>query len=215
MHQGQFQFDLWDDRGGHVMYDWDTLRKDVQQWGVRNSLLVAPMPTASTSQIMGNTECFESITSNIYVRRTLAGEFVVMNKHLMRDLIDMGVWSSALKDDIIYHEGSLKNVKNIPKCLKELYKQVWDMSQKVVIDMAADRGRYICQSQSMNLFLAKPSLNQISSMLSYSWKKGLKTGAYYLRTKPATRAQQFTLDASKYSNLPQSGGDAECLSCSA
>lgn len=215
LHQGQFQFDLWDDRGGHVMYDWDALRKDVQQWGVRNSLLVAPMPTASTSQIMGNTECFESITSNIYVRRTLAGEFVVMNKHLMRDLIDMGVWSSALKDDIIYHEGSLKHIKNIPKCLKELYKQVWDMSQKVVIDMAADRGRYICQSQSMNLFLAKPSLNQISSMLSYSWKKGLKTGAYYLRTKPASRAQQFTLDASKYSNLPQSGGDTECLSCSA
>ena len=214
LEQGQFQFDLWDDKGGHSMYDWETLRADVKKWGVRNSLLVAPMPTASTSQIMGNTECFESITSNIYVRRTLAGEFVVMNTHLMTDLIDMGVWSSVLKDDIIYHEGSLKYINQIPKCIKELYKQVWDLSQKVVIDMASDRGRYICQSQSMNLFLAKPSLNQISSMLSYSWKKGLKTGAYYLRTKPASRAQQFTLDASKYSNLPQKENE-ECLSCSA
>lgn len=215
LQQGQFQFDLWDDRGGHTMYDWETLRTEVRLWGVRNSLLVAPMPTASTSQIMGNTECFESITSNIYVRRTLAGEFVVMNRYLMTDLIDMGIWSTTLKDDIIFHEGSIKDLPTIPNCIKELYKQVWDTSQKVVIDMAADRGRYICQSQSMNLFLAKPSLNQISSMLSYSWKKGLKTGAYYLRTKPASRAQQFTLDASKYSNLPQTGGDGDCLSCSA
>lgn len=220
LHQGKFQFDLWDGDGGDKLYDWDTLRTDVRQFGARNSLLVAPMPTASTAQIMGNTECFEAMTSNIYLRRTLAGEFIVLNKHMMQDLIDMGIWSSALKDEIVFHEGSIQKIKTIPSSIKALYKTVWEMSQKVVIDMAADRGRYICQSQSMNLFLASPTTNQITSMLYYAWKKGLKTGAYYLRTQPASKAQQFTLDPTKFG---KTGGGTKtpaayeepCLSCSA
>jgi ribonucleotide reductase alpha subunit len=216
LHKGNFQFDLWDADGGHDMHDWASLKSEVRQWGTRNSLLIAPMPTASTAQIMGNTECFETITSNIYLRRTLAGEFVVVNKHLMRDLIDMGIWSSALKDDLIFREGSLRDVPNVPDSIKELYKIVWDMSQKVVLDMAADRGRYICQSQSMNLFLASPSLNQIQSMLYYAWTKGLKTGAYYLRSKPASKAQQFTIDPTKFAQEQQTPSTYEpCLSCSA
>ena len=220
LQQGKFQFDLWDDKGGDIMYDWTALRAEVVKYGARNSLLMAPMPTASTAQIMGNTECFETITSNIYLRRTLAGEFVVLNKHLMQDLIDMGIWSTGLKDEIIFHEGSVQHTKAIPSSIKSLYKTVWETSQKVVIDMAADRGRYICQSQSMNLFLASPTTGQITSMLYYAWKKGLKTGAYYLRTQPASKAQQFTLDPTKFAktNGRTSGMVAEeepCLSCSA
>jgi ribonucleoside-diphosphate reductase alpha subunit len=221
LHKGNFQFDLWDADGGHDMHDWASLKSEVCQWGTRNSLLIAPMPTASTAQIMGNTECFETITSNIYLRRTLAGEFVVVNKHLMRDLIDMGIWTSALKDDLIFREGSLRDVPNVPDSIKELYKIVWDMSQKVVLDMAADRGRYICQSQSMNLFLASPSLNQIQSMLYYAWTKGLKTGAYYLRSKPASKAQQFTIDPTKFAQQEQQQQQQQpstyepCFSCSA
>ena len=219
LHEGKFQFDLWDNDGGHAMYDWQALRNEVQQNGTRNSLLVAPMPTASTAQIMGNTECFETVTSNIYLRRTLAGEFIVLNKHLLQDLIDMGVWSTPLKDEIIFYEGSVQKLKNIPKCIKVLYKTVWETSQKVIIDLAADRGRYICQSQSMNLFLASPTTNQITSMMYYAWKKGLKTGAYYLRTQPACKAQQFTLDPTKYSKQDEGKvtayEDEPCLSCSA
>lgn len=216
LSRGAFQFDLWDDKGGHAMHDWAKLRADVQRWGARNSLLVAPMPTASTAQIMGNTECFEIPTSNIYNRRTLAGEFVVVNKFLIRDLIDAELWSPELKDDIIYHGGSVQAIAGVPKPLRALYKTVWDTSQKVVIDMAADRGRYICQSQSMNLFLAQPSADQISSMLYYAWKKGLKTGMYYLRTQPASRAQQFTLDPTKYGGKRVAVEEDEgCLACSA
>ena len=230
LSEGKFQFDLWDDKGGDPMYDWEALREMVKTYGARNSLLMAPMPTASTAQIMGNTECFEIATSNIYNRRTLAGEFVVVNEFLLQDLMDAGLWSADLKDEIIYHGGSVQQVMSIPKTIRDLYKTVWDTSQKVVIDMAADRGRYICQSQSMNLFLSSPSIDQISSMLMYAWKKGLKTGMYYLRTQPASKAQQFTLDPTKFrtngsvnvdkkqtntSSLPTQGGDDECLACSA
>lgn len=234
LSQGKFQFDLWDDHGGHQMYDWDALRTRVQRYGTWNSLLVAPMPTASTAQIMGNTECFEVATSNIYNRRTLAGEFIVVNRFLLQDLMDAGIWSADVKDEMIYHGGSVQEMTRIPGPLRSLYKTVWDTSQKVVIDLAADRGRYICQSQSMNLFLATPSMDQISSMLMYGWKKGLKTGMYYLRTQPASKAQQFTLDPTKFkgsatnssktsratgsttdNGLPTVGGGAECLACSA
>ena len=223
LSKGQFQFDLWDDRGGHAMYDWDALRARVLRYGARNSLLMAPMPTASTAQIMGNTECFEIATSNIYNRRTLAGEFIVMNQFLLRDLMDAGIWSNDVKDEMIYHGGSVQTMTCIPASLRALYKTVWDTSQKVVIDMAADRGRYICQSQSMNLFLASPTIDQISSMLMYGWKKGLKTGMYYLRTQPASKAQQFTLDPTKFKSgggggrsVPTVGGDDEgCVACSA
>ena len=226
LQQGQFQFDLWDaeavevDRGsgggggggsyaagGDSRYDWTSLRADAMRWGARNSLLVAPMPTASTSQILGNNECFEPITSNIYVRRTLAGEFVVINRYLLRDLIDHGLWSNELKEQIIFREGSIQGIAQIPSVLRELYKTVWEIKQRVLVDMAAERGRYICQSQSMNLFLARPTVNQLTSMLFYGWERGLKTGIYYLRTKPASKAQQFTLDAEKY------GGG--CTNCSA
>jgi ribonucleoside-diphosphate reductase alpha subunit len=220
LQQGKFQFDLWDDDGGDPMYDWQSLRDEVVQHGARNSLLLAPMPTASTAQIMGNTECFETITSNIYLRRTLAGEFIVLNKHLMQDMIDMGIWSTGIKDEIIFHEGSVQHINAIPSSIKSLYKTVWETSQKVVIDMAADRGRYICQSQSMNLFLASPTTSQITSMLYYAWTKGLKTGTYYLRTQPASKAQQFTLDPTKFGKTGSGGGKAPayeepCLSCSA
>lgn len=216
---GKFQFDLWDDRGGDVRYDWDALRADVLRYGCVNSLLLAPMPTASTAQIMGNTECFEIPLSNIYNRRTLAGEFIVVNKYMLTDLMDAGLWCSDMKDEIIYHEGSVQPITRIPASLRHLYKTVWDTSQKVVLDMAADRGRYICQSQSMNLFLAQPTVDQISSMLMYGWKKGLKTGMYYLRTKPASKAQQFTLDPTKFAShntrLPTQGSESECVGCSA
>lgn len=217
MHQGKFQFDLWDNDGGHTMHDWEHLRAAVAKQGIRNSLLLAPMPTASTSQIMGNTECFEVMTSNIYSRRVLAGEYTVQNKHLIQDLIDMGIWNSQLKDEILYEEGSVQNIKSIPASVRTLYKTVWETSQKIVIDMAADRGRYICQSQSMNIHIAQPTVNQLYSMLFYAWKKGLKTGSYYLRTKPASKAQQFSIDPSMNNKAVRNNvaPDEPCLSCSA
>ena len=174
-------------------------------YGVRNSLLVAPMPTASTSQILGNNECFEPYTSNIYLRRTLAGEFVVINNHLVNDLIDLGIWSINLKNKIIEHRGSVQNIDIIPKELKEIYKTVWEIKQKNIIDQAASRGKYVCQSQSMNLFVAHPSKKILNSIHFYSWKKGLKTGMYYLRTKPVADAIQFTIDVNNNS----------CENCSA
>ena len=214
LSEGRFQFDLWGQEG-HPDFDWESLRADVQKYGARNSLLVAPMPTASTAQILANNECFEPITSNIYVRRTLAGEFVIVNKYLMQDLIDMGLWNQELKDIIIYNEGSIQAIKTIPKFFRDLYKTVWDLSQKVIIDMAADRGCYICQSQSMNLFLPTPTSKQITSMIFYGWSKGLKTGMYYLRTKPASKAQQFTIDPKKFEGQIAGGETEECLNCSA
>jgi ribonucleoside-diphosphate reductase alpha subunit len=194
LSEGKFQFDLWDvapsDR-----YDWDALRKEVMEYGVRNSLLLAPMPTASTSQILGNNECFEPYTSNIYNRRVLSGEFAVVNKHLLKDLGKLNLWNDNMKQRIIAANGSVQNIDEIPADLKEIYKTVWEIKQKNVIDMSADRGAYICQSQSLNLFVEQPNFAKLSSMHFYTWKKGLKTGMYYLRTKAAADAIKFTVDA--------------------
>lgn len=197
---GKFQFDLWDESEiieGEYKDRWEKLRKDVMKYGTRNSLLVAPMPTASTSQILGNNECFEPFTSNIYLRRTLAGEFVVINRHLIRNLLDINLWSTGMKNRIIKDNGSIQNIDEIPDNLKQIYKTTWELSNKAIIDMASDRGKFICQSQSMNLFIDKPDFSKLSSMHFYSWKSGLKTGIYYLRTKPVAAAQQFTIEPEK------------------
>jgi ribonucleotide reductase alpha subunit len=178
-------------------YDWDALRQSVKDYGVRNSLCVAPMPTASTSQILANNECFEPFTSNIYSRRTLAGEFVVINKYLMKELKELGIWNKALKDKIIEHKGSVQNIDEIPEDVKNKYKIVWDMSMKRLIDMAKGRGAYICQSQSMNLWVEDPNYNNLTKMHFYSWRSGLKTGIYYLRRKAKHQAQQFTIEPKK------------------
>ena len=193
LSKGLFQFDLWNvqptDR-----HDWNTLREEVKQYGVRNSLLVAPMPTASTSQIFGNNECFEPYTSNIYTRRVLSGEFIIVNKHLLKDLIQLGLWNNNMKNKIIANNGSVQNIEEIPADIKALYKTVWEIRQRHIIDMAADRGAYICQSQSLNLFVDTPTTSKLTSMHFYAWKKGLKTGMYYLRTQAATQAIQFTIE---------------------
>ena len=173
--------------------DWDELRLKIKQFGVRNSLLIAPMPTASTSQILGNNECIEPYTSNIYLRRTLAGEFVVINKHLINDLLKLKLWNLDLKNKIILHKGSVQDIPEIPDSIKVLYKTAWELSQKHLIDQAASRGRFVCQSQSLNLFVAKPTFKNLTSMHFYAWNVGLKTGVYYLRTKPAVDAIQFTI----------------------
>ncbi|MFN4008300.1 MAG: ribonucleoside-diphosphate reductase subunit alpha [Chitinophagaceae bacterium] len=191
--KGIFQFDMWGvtptDR-----WDWATLKEEVKQYGVRNSLLVAPMPTASTSQIFGNNECFEPYTSNIYSRRVLSGEFIIVNKHLLKDLVQLGLWDNAMKNKIIAANGSIQNIEEIPSDIKELYKTVWEIKQRNIIDMAADRGAYICQSQSLNLFVDNPTTSKLTSMHFYGWKKGLKTGMYYLRTQAAAQAVQFTVE---------------------
>lgn len=194
--KGIFQFDMWGVEPSN-RWDWTALKQEVKKHGVRNSLLVAPMPTASTSQILGNNECFEPYTSNIYSRRTLSGEFVIVNKHLMRDLIELGIWNDNMKNKLIAANGSVQGIDGIPAHIKELYKTVWEISQKAVIDMAADRGAYICQSQSMNVFLQDPNFAKLTSLHFYAWKKGLKTGMYYLRSKAATSAIQFTVDKSQ------------------
>lgn len=200
--QGILQFDMWDRKPRlSGRYDWDAMRVRVKK-GLRNSLLLAPMPTASTSQILGNNECFEPYTTNIYLRRTLAGEFVVVNKHLVKDLQSLGLWSKEMKDLMIKAGGSIQNITDIPQEIKELYKTVWEISQKIIIDMAADRGVFIDQSQSMNLFVENPTLSKLSSMHMYAWKAGLKTGMYYLRSKAKARPIQFSLEA-------------ECTACSA
>ena len=206
MEQGQFQFDLWDKKPSKLepCYDWASLRKDVMKYGIMNSLLVAPMPTASTAQILGNNECFEPITSNIYVRRTLAGEFVLMNKYLQEDLESLNIWNGELKNSILANDGSIQHL-NIPNIIKETYKTVWEISQRVLIDLAADRGKYICQSQSLNLFVKEAKFDVITSMLFHAWKVGLKTGVYYLRTRPQSKAQSFTIAPKE---------EAVCESCS-
>ena len=193
--QGLLQPDLWEGEAKYSgRYDWDAMRQRVMTKGLRNSLLVAPMPTASTAQILGNNECFEPYTTNIYLRRTLAGEFVVVNKHLVEDLKKLGLWSKEMKDLMVKAGGSVQNIVEIPDNIKNLYKTVWEISQKCIIDMAADRGRFICQSQSMNLFLESPTIGKISSMHMYAWKSGLKTGMYYLRSKAKARPIQFSLE---------------------
>jgi ribonucleoside-diphosphate reductase alpha chain len=170
------------------------LRNEVVEHGVRNSLLVAPMPTASTAQILGNNESFEPYTSNIYVRRVLSGEFMVVNKHLLKDLIALGIWNDNMKNQIIAANGSIQNIPNIPENIKELYKTVWEIKQKTIIDMSADRGAYICQSQSLNLHVQNPNFGKLTSMHFHAWKRGLKTGMYYLRTKAAVDAIKFTVE---------------------
>jgi len=194
LSKGQFQFDLWGVKPESGRWDWENLRLDVMNHGVRNSLLVAPMPTASTSQILGNNECFEPYTSNIYTRRVLSGEFIIVNKYLLRDLVNRGLWDNAMKDKIITANGSIQDIAEIPDEIKELYKTVWEIKMRNIIDMAADRGAYICQSQSLNLFINSPNASKLTSMHFYAWKKGLKTGMYYLRTQAASQAVKFTVE---------------------
>ena len=198
-------------------WEWDVLKEEVAKYGVRNSLLLAPMPTASTSQILGNNECFEPYTQNIYTRRVLSGEFIVVNKHLLRDLNKLGIWNDELKNRIMAENGSIQNIPEIPENLKELYKTVWEIKQKTVLDMAADRGAFVCQSQSLNLFMENPNFAKLTSMHFYAWKKGLKTGMYYLRTKAARDAVKFTVtkDAIAQPTAQQLKEEAEAaLACS-
>jgi len=194
LSKGKFQFDLWGVTPDSGRWNWDDLRSDVMNHGVRNSLLVAPMPTASTSQILGNNECFEPYTSNIYTRRVLSGEFVIVNKYLLRDLVNMGLWNNDMKNQIISANGSVQDIAEIPQDMKDLYKTVWEIKMRTIIDMAADRGAYICQSQSLNLFVSSPNASKLTSMHFYAWKKGLKTGMYYLRTQAASQAVKFTVE---------------------
>jgi ribonucleoside-diphosphate reductase alpha chain len=198
--KGIFQFDMWGVTPKSGRWDWSALKNEVKQHGVRNSLLVAPMPTASTSQILGNNECFEPYTSNIYTRRVLSGEFVVVNKHLLKDLIKLNLWDDKMKQKLIGANGSVQNISEIPQHIKDLYKTVWEISQKTLIDMSADRGAYICQSQSFNVHIQDPNFGKLTSMHFYAWKKGLKTGMYYLRTKAAVDAIKFTVE--KQAEMP-------------
>lgn len=192
--KGIFQFDMWGVTPRSGRWNWELLKQEVKKNGVRNSLLIAPMPTASTSQILGNNECFEPYTSNIYTRRTLSGEFIIANKHLMRDLMSLGLWSENMRQKVIAANGSIQNIPEIPQNIKDIYKTVWEISQKSIIDMSADRGAYICQSQSLNIHLVDPNFGKLTSMHFYAWKRGLKTGMYYLRTNAAADAIKFTLD---------------------
>ena len=215
--QGKLQFDLWgvepSDR-----YDWSALKTSIQTYGIRNSLLTAPMPTASTSQILGYNECFEPITSNIYNRRTIAGEFMLVNKYLMKDLLKLDLWNEKMKNNIIANNGSIQHLDMIPMEIREKYKTVWEIPMRNLIDMAADRGAYICQSQSLNLWLEEPNYSNLTSMHFYSWSKGLKTGIYYLRRRARHQAQQFTIEPEKIENNNNLGGEVEdeiCEMCSA
>jgi ribonucleoside-diphosphate reductase alpha chain len=205
--QGILQYDMWgvtpSDR-----WDWAGLKAKIKESGVRNSLLLAPMPTASTSQILGNNECFEPYTSNIYSRRTLSGEYVVVNKHLLKDLVELGLWDHSMKERLMASNGSVQHMDDVPQNIKDLYKTVWEVKQKILIDMSADRGAFICQSQSLNIFMENPSLAKLTSMHFYAWKQGLKTGMYYLRSKAAVDPIKFSLTAGykeKYS------GDKEVM----
>ena len=202
LSNGKFQFDLWGEKPT-TRYNWSLLRKNIKLYGVRNSLLLAPMPTASTAQILGNYECFEPILSNIYTRRVLSGEYMVINDYLVKDLESLGIWNTELKDLLIKYDGSIQNIDKIPNILKERYKTIWELKQKDIIDMSIDRGKYICQSQSLNLFLQSPDISTLTSMHFYSWQKGLKTGIYYLRSRPSSKAIQFTISA-----------NTECENCS-
>ncbi|MFT4533379.1 MAG: ribonucleoside-diphosphate reductase alpha subunit [Saprospiraceae bacterium] len=204
--QGILQFDMWDVKPSD-RYDWDALKEEIKSTGMRNSLLLAPMPTASTSQILGNNECFEPYTSNIYTRRTLSGEYIIMNKHLLKDLIGLGLWDDRLKQKLMAENGSVQNIDEVPDDLKEMYKTVYEISQKVLIDQSADRGAFVCQSQSLNLFVENPTFSKLSSMHFYGWQQGLKTGMYYLRSKAAVDPIKFTLD--KQHQRVQSGQVAE------
>ena len=196
LSEGKFQFDLWGIQPSD-RYDWQLLRENVIRNGVANSLLIALMPTASTSQILGNNECFEPITSNMYTRRTIAGDFIVINKYLVKDLMKLELWNVDMKNEIIANNGSVQNISSIPQNIKNLYKTVWEIKQKVLIDQSIDRGPFICQTQSLNLFFEEPNHNMLTSAFFHGWKNGLKTGSYYIRTRPKAQAQQFTIDPSK------------------
>ena len=191
--KGIFQFDMWNVKPTQ-RWEWDLLKDEVKKYGVRNSLLLAPMPTASTAQILGNNECFEPYTSNIYTRRVLSGEFIIVNKHLLKDLVKEGLWDKTMRQKIMSANGSVQNIEDVPENLKQLYKTAWEISQKSIIEQAADRGAYICQSQSLNIFMENANFGKLTSMHFYGWEKGLKTGMYYLRTKAATDAIKFTVD---------------------
>ena len=208
MSKGILQFDMWGvtptDR-----WDWDTLRADIAQYGVRNSLLLAPMPTASTSQILGNNECFEPYTSNIYARRVLSGEFTVVNQHLLQDLTDMGLWDDSLKQLLIAHNGSVQHIPQVPDKLRAIYKTVWEIKQRVLVDMAADRGAFICQSQSFNVHMSDANFGKLTSLHFHTWRKGLKTGTYYLRTRAAADAIKFTVDAEALAKAKESAKTTE------
>jgi ribonucleoside-diphosphate reductase alpha chain len=198
--KGVFQYDMWGVTPSK-RWEWDLLKEEVKTHGMRNSLLLAPMPTASTAQILGNNECFEPYTSNMYNRRVLSGEFIVVNKHLLRDLTKLGLWDDEMKNKLIANNGSVQNIPEIPDNLKAIYRTAWEIPQKALIDMAADRGAYICQSQSLNIFMESATYKKLTSMHFYGWSKGLKTGMYYLRTKAARDAIKFTVDK-KYQTQP-------------
>jgi len=191
--KGIFQFDMWGVTPSN-RWEWDVLKEEVKEYGVRNSLLMAPMPTASTAQILGNNECFEPYTSNVYTRRVLAGEYIIVNKHLLKDLVKLGLWDSVMKNKLMASNGSVQNIAEIPQDIKDLYKTAWEISGKTLIDLSADRGAYVCQSQSLNLFMENANFAKLTSMHFYGWESGLKTGMYYLRTKAAADAVKFTLD---------------------
>lgn len=217
--KGIFQYDMWNVTPSE-RWDWTSLKQEVKKHGVRNSLLLAPMPTASTSQILGNNECFEPYTSNIYTRRVLSGEFIVVNKHLMKDLIALNLWDDSMKNRIMQANGSIQGIPEIPQNIKELYKTVWEISQKAIIDMSADRGAFICQSQSLNIHLQEPNFGKMTSMHFYAWEKGLKTGMYYLRTKAAADAIKFTVSKEENKNfIPandkegEANSQFECVGC--
>ncbi|MGB5355955.1 MAG: ribonucleoside-diphosphate reductase subunit alpha, partial [Eudoraea sp.] len=215
--KGEFQHNLWGIKDEELSgrWDWDKLRRKIQEFGVRNSLLVAPMPTASTSQILGNNECFEPYTSNIYTRRVLSGEFIVVNKHLLEDLVKLDLWNENLKQELMRANGSIQHIDNIPDEIKELYKTVWELSMKDIIDMSRQRGYFIDQSQSLNLFMENANYGKLTSMHFYAWKSGLKTGMYYLRTKAAVDAIKFTLDNTKKKEVPVSvAAEAEVAAAS-
>ena len=214
--QGIFQFEMWGVNVKNSKLDWDSLKEKVIKYGIRNSLLCAPMPTASTSQILGNNECFEPITSNIYTRRTLAGEFVMVNKYLVDELLELGLWNEDIKNNIIANKGSIQHIEGLSNNIKEKYKIVWEMKMKDLIDMSRDRGAYICQSQSFNLWMEDPEPKSLTNMHFYSWRAGLKTGIYYLRRKPKHQPQQFTIEPeNKNNNKNNNNNEGECLMCGA
>ncbi len=215
--KGIFQFDMWGVEPDSGRWEWHALKQEVKKYGVRNSLLMAPMPTASTSQILGNNECFEPYTSNIYTRRTLSGEFIVVNKHLMKDLIKRGLWDERMKNKLMEQNGSVQNIPEIPQDLKELYKTVWEISQKSILEMAAERGAYVCQSQSLNIHMQDANFGKMTSMHFHAWKLGLKTGMYYLRTKAAADAIKFTVQKEQQpvaKTEKQSAQDQAAIQCS-
>jgi ribonucleoside-diphosphate reductase alpha subunit len=212
--QGILQFDMWDYDPTNKRYNWDELKEEIKTHGIRNSLFLAPMPTASTSQILGFNECIEPITSNIYSRRTMAGEFILANKYLLNDLIALNLWNEKIKNNIIANNGSIQQIDIIPQNIRDKYKTVWEIPMKELIDMAADRGVFICQSQSLNLWVENPTYNSLTSMHFYSWSKGLKTGIYYLRRRARHQPQQFTIEPEKSNNFINDEEDHICDMCS-